>query len=47
MNRGWFKRLAFLLMVMHLALVQGCGYVAAGAAGAVIGHEVAEEDDDD
>jgi hypothetical protein len=24
-----------------------CGYVAAGAAGAVIGHEAAENDDDE
>jgi hypothetical protein len=28
-------------------LLTGCGYLAAGAAGAAIGHEVAEDDEDD
>jgi hypothetical protein len=35
------------LLLATSVLQSGCGYVAAGAAGAVIGHEAAEEDDDD
>lgn len=46
-NDSWMKRGALLLIVLSGALTQAaCGYVAAGAAGAVIGHEAAEEDDD-
>jgi hypothetical protein len=41
LRKGW----PFLLIVLLGALAQaGCGYVAAGAAGAVVGHEVAEEE---
>lgn len=37
-----------LLLVVLSPLAQtGCGYVAAGAAGAVVGHEVAEEEAED
>lgn len=40
-------RWAFLLVVLQASLLQtGCGYVAAGAAGAAIGHEAAEDDDE-
>jgi hypothetical protein len=35
------------LLLAMCVLQSGCGYVAAGAAGAVIGHEAAEEDDED
>ena len=42
-----WKHWMFLLLVL-LGLAQtGCGYVAAGAAGAVVGHEVAEEEEED
>jgi len=41
--KGWL-----LLSLVLLGLVpSGCGYVAAGAAGAVVGHEVAEEEAED
>jgi len=37
-----------LLLLAQAPLIQsGCGYVAAGAAGAAIGHEIAEENDED
>ena len=40
-------RWMFLLVVLQASFVQaGCGYVAAGAAGAAIGHEAAEDDED-
>jgi len=39
------------LMILLLApaplLLSGCGYVAAGAVGAAVGHEVAEDNEDD
>jgi hypothetical protein len=39
--------LAVLLLVSQAPLMQsGCGYVAAGAVGAAIGHEAAERNDD-
>lgn len=38
--------LLFLVVLAPLAQT-GCGYVAAGAAGAVVGHEVAEEEAED
>jgi hypothetical protein len=42
------KSLPLLLLVMLGPLAQsGCGYVAAGAAGAAVGHEVAEEEAED
>lgn len=40
----WALLIAYALAVVSLS---GCGYVAAGAAGAVVGHEVAEDDEDD
>jgi hypothetical protein len=41
------RRLTLLALMMGaLAGQYGCGLVAAGAAGAVIGHEAAEDDDD-
>ncbi len=47
----WLKRIALLLVLLQAAALQlACGYVAAGAAGAAIGHEIAEaeeEEDDD
>jgi hypothetical protein len=42
-----FKRMTLLVLMMGaLAGQYGCGLVAAGAAGAAIGHEAAEDDDD-
>jgi hypothetical protein len=35
------------LLLAMCVLQSGCGYVAAGAAGAVIGHEAADDDDED
>jgi hypothetical protein len=35
------------LLLATSVLQAGCGYVAAGAAGAVIGHEAAEDDEDE
>jgi hypothetical protein len=47
-NDTWAKRWALLLIVLIGAGTQtACGYLAAGAAGAAIGHEAAEDDDDD
>lgn len=44
----WLKWLALLLLVLQAPFTQiACGYVAAGAAGAVVGHEAAENDEDD
>jgi hypothetical protein len=41
-----FKRLTLLaLLVGALTAQYGCGYVAAGAAGAAIGAEAADDDD--
>ena len=40
------KRMTLLaLMLSALAAQTGCGYLAAGAAGAVIGQEAAEDDE--
>jgi hypothetical protein len=39
--------LLFLLLAPAPLLLSGCGYLAAGAAGAAVGHEVAEEEDED
>jgi len=42
------KRYALILPVGLLGLwLAGCGYIAAGAAGAAVGHEIAEERDED
>jgi hypothetical protein len=42
------KRLTiFAFLIGSLAAQYGCGYVAAGAAGAAIGHEAAERNNDD
>jgi hypothetical protein len=42
------KRWTLLLLVLLSPLAQsGCGYLAAGAAGAAVGHEVAEEEAED
>lgn len=47
-NNAWYRRWALLLIVLSGAFAQtACGYLAAGAAGAAIGHEAAENDDDD
>jgi hypothetical protein len=44
----WIKRIALLLiMAAGTSSLTACGYLAAGAAGAAIGHEVAEDDDED
>jgi len=46
-STGW---LLLAVMLAGSALQSSCGYVAAGAAGAVIGHEISdrenEEDED-
>lgn len=43
-----WKRALLMLLVMQAPLLQaGCGYVAAGAVGAAVGHEVSEHNDDD
>jgi len=39
--------LLILLLGLSPALLTGCGYLAAGAVGGAIGHEIAEENDDD
>jgi ribosomal protein L12E/L44/L45/RPP1/RPP2 len=40
-----FNRWMLLLLVLLGPLApSGCGYVAAGAAGAAVGHEIAEEE---
>ncbi len=44
---GIVRWLLILLLAQGAALLTGCGYLAAGAAGAAIGHEVAEDDEDD
>ena len=42
------KRWLPLLLVLQAAFLQaGCAVLAAGAAGGVIGHEIAEERDED
>lgn len=42
------ERWLLILLLAQAPLLQaGCGYVAAGAAGGVIGHEIAEEQDED
>ena len=42
------ERWRLILLLAQAPLLQaGCGYLAAGAAGAAIGHEVAEEVDED
>jgi hypothetical protein len=47
MRRFLLNRSVLVLMLLTTLLAQaGCGYVAAGAAGAVIGHEAAEDDDE-
>lgn len=41
------KRLILLLLLIGVGpLHAGCGYLAAAGAGAAIGHEAAEEDED-
>ena len=41
------KRMTLLMLMMSAMAAQyGCGYLAAGAAGAAIGHEAAEDDDE-
>jgi hypothetical protein len=40
--------LALVLLMLSTAMSQtACRYVAAGAAGAAIGHEIAKDNDDD
>ena len=41
------RSLLLLLVLLGPLAPSGCGYVAAGAAGAVVGHEVAEEEAED
>lgn len=42
-----FKRLTLLALLMGAVAVQsGCGYLAAGAAGAAVGAEAADDDDE-
>ena len=42
------KRWSLLVIALVVALGQAsCGYVAAGAVGAAVGHEVAEHEDED
>ena len=43
-RKGW---LLFILFLLGPLAQSGCGYVAAGAAGAVVGHEVAEDEAED
>jgi hypothetical protein len=38
--------LLILLLAQAPLLQAGCGYLAAGAAGGVIGHEIAEDDEE-
>jgi hypothetical protein len=41
------KRLTLLTLLMTAIVTQyGCGYLAAAGAGAAIGHEAAQDDDD-
>jgi hypothetical protein len=35
------------LLLLGSVVQSGCGYLAAGAAGAAVGHEIAEEDEED
>jgi hypothetical protein len=35
------------LLLLGSVMQSGCGLLAAGAAGAVVGHEVAEEEEED
>lgn len=42
--RRW---LLILLLAQAPLLLAGCGYLAAGAVGGAIGHEIAEEQDED
>jgi hypothetical protein len=39
--------LLILLLAQAPILQAGCGYLAAGAAGAAVGHEIAEEEEED
>ena len=48
MRRPIERWTALLLALTIAGLTQvSCGYLAAGAAGAAIGHEAAEEDEED
>jgi len=47
-TRAFWRRCALLVLVLQAPLTQlGCGYVAAGAVGAAVGHEAAEREDED
>lgn len=43
-SNGPDRWLLILLLAPAPLMQTGCGYVAAGAAGAVVGHEIAEEE---
>jgi hypothetical protein len=45
--KQWTKWMWLTLILATAVLQSACGYVAAGAAGAVIGHEAAENDNED
>lgn len=44
---GLMRLLLILLLAPAPFVETGCGYLAAGAAGGVIGHEISQQQDDD
>lgn len=44
---GFARWLLILLLAQGALLLTGCGYLAAGAVGGAIGHEIAEENNED
>lgn len=44
---SWRWVLLLLVLAQGMVTQAACGYVAAGAAGAVVGHEIADDDDSD
>jgi hypothetical protein len=45
--KTWNTSLLLALLLAASVVQSGCGYVAAGAVGAAIGHEAAEDDEED
>jgi hypothetical protein len=45
--KQWIRWIWLTAILATSVLQSACGYVAAGAAGAVIGHEAAERDNED